>query len=51
MDKKPKIVNINDYRWTIVGCSDSARGYRAYRIWIDTRLDWEESYHLLAHMM
>ena len=50
-NKKPKIVNIGNNRWTIVGCSDSARGYRAYRIWIDTRLEMEENRAFLAHMM
>ena len=51
MNKKPKIVNINDCRWTIVNYSDSARGYRAHRIWIDTRLDCQESRAFLGHMM
>ena len=50
VNKKPKIVNINGCRWTIVNCSDSARGYRAYRIWIDTRLDCE-NHVFLRHMM
>lgn len=50
-NKKPKIVNIDNSHWTIVRCSDSARGYRSYRIWIDTRLELEENRAFLAHMM
>ena len=51
MNKKPELVAINKLRWKILTCNDSARGYRAYRIWIDTRLDWEENRPFLGHMM
>ena len=49
--KKPYKVIINDLEWIIINCADWARGYRAYRIYIDGRLNWQESRPFLGHMM
>lgn len=50
-NKKPYNVIINGLEWKIINCADWARGYRAYRIYIDGRLDWQEARPFLGHMM